>query len=70
MNLYLSNEKNIKTISEFSGLDYDEIESLVGRFTKHSTRAGNLRGEFIFDEITGEMYIRHHFTKKILWSLK
>lgn len=69
MNLYLSDKNNIETIIKLTGLDFDEIESLVGRFAKHSSRAGNLRGEFIFDEITGDMYIRHHFTKKILWSL-
>lgn len=48
-------------------LHIDEIELLVGKFAKHSIRAGQLRGEII-EYIDGTIEIRHHFNKKVLWS--
>ena len=48
-------------------LQLDELEQLVGRFNKVSIRAGQLRGEVV-EYIDGAVIIRHHFTKKKLWS--
>lgn len=62
---YLSEVENIEKALAITGLALDELEGLVGRFTKTSSRAGLLRGEVVSD-IEG-VYIRHHFTKKILW---
>lgn len=62
---YLSN--SIQPALEITELSEDEIESIVGRFTKTSSRYGQLRGELVkyFD---GKVIIRHHFTKKVLWT--
>ena len=62
---YLSDDNNIDLALELTDLALDELESIVGRFAKHSSRAGQLRGEVVYD-IKG-LYIRHHFTKKTLW---
>jgi hypothetical protein len=52
---------------EITGLDLDELESIVGRFKSHSVRKGKLRGEILIG-VNGDIVIRHHFSKKILWS--
>lgn len=64
---YLSTEENAEKLQEDTELSMDEIEAIVGRFPKHSHRAGELRGEVI-EKVDGEIIIRHHFTKRILWS--
>ena len=52
--------------SEVTGLAPDELETLLGRFKANSYRAGKMRGEVVIllDE---SIFIRHHFSKKILW---
>lgn len=64
--MYLSDPQNVDVALEMLGLDLDELESIVGRFTKISCRAGQLRGELI-ENPDGSYTIRHHFTKKKLW---
>ncbi len=51
---------------EVTELAQDELEDIVGRFAKHSRRAGQLRGEVCID-IMEQVFIRHAFTKKVLW---
>lgn len=64
---YLSDEENLQVAIDYTGMDADEIETIVGRFAPHSNRAGQLRGELvIFADDT--IAIRHQFSKKILWS--
>jgi hypothetical protein len=65
-NFYLSDEANLQQAMDVTGLALDEIEQIVGRFAKHSCRAGQLRGEVVvhFDRVQ----IRHHFTKQVLWE--
>lgn len=63
---YLSDEKNVDEALELCELSIDELESIVGRFTKNSQWAGKLRGEVCVD--WNGVYIRHHFTKKVLWQ--
>jgi hypothetical protein len=63
---YLSDEANLKQAQELTGLSLDEIEHVVGRFGNQSSRAGQLKGEVIV--VLGEVKIRHHFTKKVLWT--
>ena len=50
-------------------LSPDELEAVVGRFGKSHDLKGHLRGEVVIhaDET---VQIRHHFTKKVLWSSK
>ena len=64
---YLSDDSNLDLAEELTGLAIDEIEVIVGRFTKTSHRSGSLRGELIV-YVDGSTAIRHHFNKKILWS--
>lgn len=64
---YLSDEKNLELAEELTGLALDEIEAVVGRFTKTSHRDGSLRGELVV-YVDGSTAIRHHFNKKVLWS--
>lgn len=66
---YLSEHSNMPLAEELTELSQDEIESIVGRFAKHSSRAGQLRGEVV-QYINGRIVIRHHFTKKILWAMR
>jgi hypothetical protein len=64
---YLSDESNLERACEITGLAPDEIEDVVGRFTKTSHRYGSLRGEVVIF-IDGKVVIRHHFNKKKLWE--
>lgn len=64
---YLSNEENINQALDITDLCLDEIETIVGRFTKISIRSGQLRGEVV-QYVDGKVIIRHHFTKKTLWE--
>ena len=50
-----------------TGLAADEIEAVVGRFPRHHERQGHLKGEIVV-YASGDVIIRHHFTKKVLWS--
>lgn len=64
---YLSKESSLDKAVEDTELSADEIEYIVGRFTKISHRTGKLRGKVnVF--FTGKVEIRHHFTNKLLWS--
>lgn len=64
---YLSVPENIDKAEALTGISLDEIEQIVGRFTNRSQWVNQLRGEVCvgFD---GEVLIRHHFTKKVLWK--
>lgn len=64
---YLSDESNLERACEVTGLAPDEIEGIVGRFTKASHRCGSLRGEVVIF-VDGKVIIRHHFNKKKLWE--
>lgn len=63
---YLSDDSNIDLALELTELDFDELEIIVGRFSKSSRRCGQLRGEVVNNY--GRIFIRHHFTKKVLWE--
>lgn len=65
--LYLSDEKNLNIVSRLTDMSVDEIKTIVGIFNKNSSRRGLVRGEYV-ECVDGRMIIRHHFTKKILWS--
>jgi hypothetical protein len=64
---YLSDERNIEKTLDLTELSMDELEQLVGRFKKHSHRHNKLRGEVV-EYFDGSIEIRHHFTKKRLWT--
>jgi hypothetical protein len=63
---YLSEEGNLERAMFLTDLSEDEILFLVGRFAKHSHRAGKMRGEVVV-MVNGQVIIRHHFNKKVLW---
>ncbi len=63
---YLSEKDGIAKVIWYTNLSEDEVEIIVGRFSKRSSRAGKLRGEVLV-YASGEVVIRHHFTKKVLW---
>jgi len=50
-----------------TGLASDELEVVVGRFPVHHDRAGHLKGEVVIYS-DDKVVIRHHFTKKVLWT--
>lgn len=64
---YLSTKGALQRACDLTGLDEDEIEQIVGRFRANTRRFGALRGE-VCTLWTGEILIRHHFTKKVLWT--
>jgi hypothetical protein len=61
---YLSEDPELGL--EVTGLALDELEIIVGRFTKNSTRAGKLRGKVVTKN--NKVQIWHHFNKKKLWE--
>lgn len=63
---YLSEPGMLKKTTEITELCEDEIFYMVGKFTKRSHRQGKYRGEVVVKS-TGEVVIRHHFTKKVIW---
>lgn len=63
---YLSDENDLTRATNLTGLSEDEIEAIVGRFSKISARAGKLRGK-VEELLDGRVLIRHHFNKKVLW---
>jgi hypothetical protein len=50
-----------------TGLAADELEAITGRFAKNHNLRGHLRGEVVI-YADGNVAIRHHFTKKVLWT--
>lgn len=64
---YLSEESNIKKLSELTDLDQSEIKSIVGEFKERHRFAGKLKGEVVIYS-NNTVVIRHHFTKKRLWK--
>lgn len=65
---YLSEPHSIQKAEGLTGLSHDEIEHIVGRFkTDHWRFAGKLKGELLLKS-SGQVIIRHHFTKKVLWK--
>ena len=52
---------------EATGLALDELEHVVGRFGKQSSRAGMLRGR-IRIYATGKVEIRKCFGSQLLWT--
>ena len=65
---YLSEPGMLEHTMFLTDLSQDEIEVIVGRFSKRSHRTGRLRGEVLVYS-SGEVIIRHHFNKKVLWRL-
>lgn len=65
---YLSDVNNIQKTLDLTGLDLDELESIVGYFGKQSLRHGQMRGEVLV--CTSTIKIRHHFTKKVLYETR
>lgn len=63
---YYLSELDIEFACELTDLAADEIESLVGRFSAHSSRAGKLRGEIVV-YADGSVIIRKCFGKKLIW---
>lgn len=68
--LYLSDPGNLPEITKATGLSLDELEIMVGRFTRMSQWGGQLRGVFI--DRGDVLEIRHHFhkSKKPYWKEK
>jgi bacteriocin-like protein len=64
---YLSDSSNIPKALDITELSEDELQQIVGFFRSNSIRAGQMRGEVV-ECIDGNVIIRHHFNKKILWS--
>lgn len=63
--MYLS-KMTEKEIEAATGLAFDEVEHLVGRFAKHSARAGQLRGKLVFT--LDKVQIRKSFGNALLWE--
>lgn len=63
---YLSSPGNLERASHDSDLSACEIESMVGRFTKLSHRAGQLRGKVVLYH--DKIKIMHHFTGEVFYE--
>lgn len=58
---YLSDDKNVETLLEMTGLSLDELEENVPRFKSWQPWPGKLMGEVVVYE--KKVVIRHHFLK-------
>ncbi len=65
MTFYIN--ENTEKALELTGLALDELESVVGRFSNHSHRAGLLRGKIVV-KFDGTVEIRRCFGNKLLWK--
>ena len=63
---YLSNAPLKKVLID-TNLSTDELCIIVGRFAKHSHRAGLLRGKIVI-KLDGSVEIRKCFGNKLLWK--
>lgn len=57
---------NPEKAMRITDLSLDEIETITGRFAKHSHRAGLLRGKVVI-RMNGSIEIRKCFGNKLLW---
>jgi len=64
---YLSDPSNIDKAIEDTGLSLEEILGLVGRFSKTSSRHGQIRGQ-VLSYLDGKVEIRTSFGSKKIWS--
>lgn len=64
---YLSDPNNVQKALNITSLSEDELEYVVGRFTKASQWAGQLKGEVVVN-MDGSSLIRDHFSKQTLWE--
>lgn len=65
MGYYIS-DRPIQAILD-TGLAADEIETIVGRFAAHSSRAGKLKGKVVILP-DGTVEIHRCFGTGVLWS--
>lgn len=64
---YLSDNSVLNYACDLTGLSQDEIEYIVGRFTKRSRWAGQLKGKVVV-YVDGTVSIRSSFGNKLLWT--
>jgi hypothetical protein len=65
---YLTEPGAVEDLLSKTSLSHDEVESIVGRFKKdHWQFPSLLKGEVMI-RYDGEVAIRHHFTKQIIWK--
>lgn len=64
---YLSDPSHLQKALSITSLSEDELEYVVGRFTKASKWAGQLKGEVVVLS-NGDSLIRDHFSKQTLWE--
>jgi len=67
--VYLSDDTKLDYIMSVTGLSLDELEHVVGRFDNHAKFGNSLKGE-LYQTNDGDFVIKHHFSKKVLWSNK
>ena len=64
---YLSDPSKLDYACELTGLSQDEIEYIVGRFSKRSQWANKLKGKVVV-YMSGRVSIRESFGNKLLWT--
>lgn len=63
---YLSSPGGLRRCILDTDMTESEIINIVGKFRADHDRAGQLKGQvWVYPD---KVQIRHHFTKKILWS--
>lgn len=64
---YLSNPEKVGYAQDLTDLCSDELEHIVGRFTKRSQWSGQMRGKVVM-YMDGKVEIRTSFGNKLLWT--
>jgi hypothetical protein len=67
---YLSDPDAVSLVARATGLSEDELESIVGKFPNTHLKWPNLFKGAVSFKLNGNVEIRHHFTKKLLWRGK
>lgn len=63
---YLSDYEVLERALELTGLSIGEVEYICGRFHEKHDLADRIMGKIIVYD-TGEVEIRHHFLRHVLW---
>ena len=64
---YLSDDRKLLRTQDLTGLSFDEIIEIVGRFKMEHMRAKMPKGKCVI-MADGSVQLQHHYTSRVLWK--
>lgn len=64
---YLSDDKKLIRTQKVTGLSFDEIIEIVGKFPADHFRGSMPKGRCVV-KADGTVQLHHHYTTKVLWT--